>query len=250
MAINDPRTMRSPAGTWTGAEAAAVDVGLRRYMLNVYNYMASGLLLSGVVALLVSNTGLASVFFNIVDGRVVGYNALGWVAILAPIGLIFWMSAAAHRAQIGTLKAIYWAFVATMGIGLSVIMLTYTGVSVARVFFITAIAYGGLSLYGYTTKKDLSGMGTFLLMGLIGIIVASLVNIFLASTMLHFIVSVVGVLVFAGLTAYDTQRIKNTYFEVGGGELAERASIMGAVALYLNFINLFQFLMMFLGDRR
>jgi len=244
-------TDRRPMGfgtTWTQAEAAQIDVGLRQYMLRVYNYMASGLLLSGIVAALVANTSLMNVFFQVQDGRI-GYTGLGWVAILAPIGLIMWMSFGAQRMSVGKLQALYWAFVGLMGVGLSVALLTYTGASVARVFFITAIAYGGLSLYGYTTKKDLSGLGTFFMMGLIGLIVASVVNMFMASTMLQFMISVIGVLVFAGLTAYDTQRIKNSYFEVSGSGVEEHSAIMGAVALYLNFINLFQFLLHFLGNR-
>ncbi|MCB2106763.1 MAG: Bax inhibitor-1/YccA family protein [Rhodobacteraceae bacterium] len=237
------------ANTWDQAEAAQIDVGLRNYMLRVYNYMASGLLLSGIVAVLVANTGLQSVFFQVVDGRL-GYTGLGFVGILAPLGLILAMSFGAQRMKLGTLQALYWAFVATMGIGLSVILMVYTGASIARVFFITAAAFGGLSLYGYTTKRNLSGFGTFLVMGLIGLVIASLVNMFIASSMMQFVISVVGVLVFAGLTAYDTQRIKNTYFYVDGTGAEGHSAVMGAVSLYLNFVNLFQFLMMFFGQRQ
>ena len=232
--------------TWAGAAAGEMDLGLRKYLLGVYNYMASGLLLSGVVALLVANTGLRELFFTVQNGRF-GYSALGWVAILAPLGLIFAMNA---NRQIGTLKAMYWAFVTLMGVGLTVPLLAYTGASVARTFFVTAIAFGGLSLYGYSTKRDLTGFRSFLVMGLIGVVVASLINIFLASTMLQFMVSVVGVIVFAGLTAYDTQNLKRTYYAVGGSSVEEHSSIMGAVSLYLNFVNLFQILLSFMGDRR
>jgi FtsH-binding integral membrane protein len=252
-------TERRPLGrgyaeprTWdqAGAVAGEVDQGLRKYLLGVYNYMASGLLLSGIIALTVANTSLLNLFFKQgADGRF-GYTGLGLVAMLAPLGLIFFMSFTWQNRKPATLQALYWAFVALMGVGLTVPLLAYTGVSVARTFFITAIAFGGLSLYGYTTKRDLSGMGTFLLMGMIGLVVASLVNIFLASTMMHFIISAVGVLLFAGLTAYDTQNLKRTYYAVGGSGVEENSAIMGAVQLYLNFINLFQFLLAFLGDRR
>jgi FtsH-binding integral membrane protein len=234
---------------WVGTAAAAdIDLGLRKYLLGVYNYMASGLLLSGIVALTVANTGLARVFYRLnEDGRLVGYTGLGLVAMLAPIGMIFFMNA---NRQISTLKVLYWAFVALMGVGLTVPMLAYTGVSVARTFFITAIAFGGLSLYGYSTKRDLSGFRTFLIMGLIGIIVASVVNLFLHSTMVTFVVSIIGVLVFAGLTAYDTQNLKRTYYGVSGTGVEEHSAIMGATQLYLDFVNLFLFLLRFIGDRR
>jgi FtsH-binding integral membrane protein len=161
--------------------------------------------------------------------------------------MIFFMNA---NRQISTLKTLYWAFVALMGVGLTVPMLAYTGVSVARTFFITAISFGSLSLYGYSTKRDLSGFGTFLFMGLIGIVVASLVNMFLHSTMVTFVVSVIGVLIFAGLTAYDTQNLKRTYYGVSGTGAEEHSAIIGATQLYLDFINLFMFLLRFIGDRR
>jgi hypothetical protein len=236
-------------GTAT-AESAQIDAGLRRYMLNVYNYMASGLLLSGIVAVVVANTGLQDVFFqmNAETGRW-GYTGLGFVAMLAPLGIILAMSFGANRMGNAGLQGLYWALVATMGIGFAVLLKVYTGASVARVFFITAAAYGALSLYGYTTKKNLSGFGTFLFMGLIGMVIAGVVNIFMASSMLQFIISSVGLLVFSGLTAYDTQRIKNEYFEVQGTTFEERGAIMGAVSLYLNFVNLFQILLSFLGNR-
>ena len=211
--------------------------------------MASGLFLSGIVALTVANTSLKSVFFQFSNGRL-GYTGLGLLAMLAPIGLIMFMSWTWQNRKSSTMQALYWTFVTLMGIGLTVPMLAYTGVSVARTFFITAIAFGGLSLYGYTTKRDLSGMATFLMMGLIGIVVAGVVNMFIASTMMQFVISVVGVLVFAGLTAYDTQNLKRTYYAVGGSSVEENSAIMGAVQLYLNFINLFQLLLSFMGDRR
>lgn len=245
----DRRVFDRSYGAHGRAATAEIDVGLRQYMLRVYNYMASGLFLSGLVALLVANSSARDVFFRYSNGHV-GYTGLGLLAVFAPIGLILAMSFGATRMKTSTLQFLYWAFVATMGVGLSVLLLAYTGVSVTRVFFITAISFGGLSLYGYLTKRDLSGMATFLMMGLIGIVVASLVGMFWHSTMLQFMISVIGVLLFAGLTAYDTQRIKNTYFMMGNGTMAEASAIMGAVSLYLDFINLFQFLLYFMGNRR
>ena len=252
MAIETDRS--ATARPYAGADRAAaadIDVGLRQYMLRVYNYMASGLTLSGVVALLVANNaGLMNLFFQQSASGRVSYSGLGLIAVFAPIGLILAMSFGASRMKIGTLQALYWAFVATMGVSLASVLLLYTGVSVARVFFITAISFGGLSLYGYLTKRDLSGMSTFFMMGLIGLVVASVVNMFLQSTGMQFVMSAVGVLLFAGLTAYDTQRIKNSYFAVGGGAMAGHSAVMGAVTLYLDFINLFQFLLYFMGGRR
>jgi FtsH-binding integral membrane protein len=233
-----------------GAEAVQIDVGLRQYMLRVYNYMGSGLLLSGIVAMLVANTGARDLFFLTQNGAVAGYTGLGMIAVFAPIGLILAMSFGANKMTTNTLQVMYWSFVALMGVGLSVALLMYTGVSVARVFFITAISFGGLSLYGYLTKRDLSVFRTFLIMGLIGLLITMVVQIFVQSTALHFIYSAVGVLLFAGLTAYDTQAIKNTYSQVQNSSAEERSAVMGAVRLYLDFINLFMFLLQFLGARR
>ncbi len=240
---------RRPLTGVAGVESAAIHEGLRAYMLRVYNYMASGLLLSGIVAFAVANSSLITLFYQVEEGRLAGYTGLGLVSMFLPLGLILFMSFAGQNRSAGTMQVLYWLFVGTMGIGLSTILLTYTGVSVARTFVITATAFAGLSLYGYTTKKDLSGMGTFLLMGLIGLIVAMVVNMIWPSGVMGFIIPVVGVLIFAGLTVYDTQRIKSTYFQVEGSDKEEHAAVMGAVALYLNFINLFQFLLMFLGNR-
>ena len=233
------------------ADAAPIDAGLRQYMLRVYNYMASGLLLSGLVAYFVSeNTAMREVFFRVTESGRMGYTGMGYVAILAPIGLILAMSFGAQKMKLTTLQACYWGFVTLMGVGLSMILLRYTGASVSRVFLITATAFGGLSLYGYTTKRDLSAFRTFFVMGLIGLMVAMVVGMFVASTMLQFAISVVGVLLFAGLTAYDTQSIKNQYLMVRGSSMEGSSAVMGAVALYLDFVNLFQFLMAFLGVRR
>ena len=233
----------------TQVDSAEIHEGLRQYMLRVYNYMASGLFLSGIVALAVVNTGLIGAFYNVQGGQVVGYAPLGMIAMFAPLGMILAMSFAGHKMSAKAMQGMYWAFVATMGVGLSTILLTYTGVSVVRTLLITGIAYSSLSLYGYTTKKDLSGFGTFLLMGLIGLIVAIIVNMIWPTSMMGFIIPVIGVLIFAGLTVYDTQRIKSSYFAVQGTSAEEHSAVMGAVALYLNFINLFQFLLMFLGNR-
>ena len=233
---------RIATGIGTTAERADIDVGLRKYMLGVYNYMASGLLLSGVVALLVaSSPALLQAIFG---------TPLKWLFILAPLGFVFALSMGVNRFSYGTLQALFWAFAAVMGVSLATVFVVFTGASIARVFFITAATFAATSLYGYTTQRDLSGFGSFLFMGLIGIIIASLVNLFLQSSALQFAVSVIGVLVFTGLTAYDTQRIKEIYYEVQGTEFVGKSMIMGALSLYLDFINLFYMLMNLLGERR
>ena len=240
----------NPAGTIT--DQAAYDVGLRAHMLRVYNYMASGLALSGIVAFgLFSSAELASLFFQVAPGgRVVGLNRLGWIAIFAPLGLLLLVSARAASMSVGAVQAVYWAVTALMGVSLSLLLFRYTGASVARTFFVTAAAFGALSLYGYTTKRDLTAMGKFLFMGLIGLILAGLVNMIWPSGTMSFIISAAGVLIFSGLIAYDTQKIKEQYAEAWGTDTAEKVAIFGALSLYLDFVNLFQFLMMFLGQRR
>ena len=231
-------------------DSAVMDEGLRAYMLRVYNYMASGLLLSGIIAMAVAETELRNLFYLSDEaGRMVGYSGLGMISMFLPLGLIFFMSFTWQKRSAGTMQILYWVFVGTMGIGLSTILMAYTGESVVRTFVITAGAFAGLSLVGYTTKKNLSGFGTFFLMGLIGLILAMIVNMIWPSTLMGFVIPVVGVLIFAGLTVYDTQRIKSTYFMVEGSGLMEHTAVMGAVSLYLNFVNLFQFLLMFLGNR-
>ena len=237
------------AGTIT--DQAAFDVGLRAHMVRVYNYMASGLALSGIVAFgLFASAELASLFFQVQAGRVVGLNVLGWVAIFAPLGLLLLVSFRAATMSVGAVQAVDWAVTARMGVSLSLLLFRYTGASVARTFFVTAAAFGALSLYGYTTKRDLTAMGKFLFMGLIGLILAGLVNMIWTSGTMSFIISAAGVLIFSGLIAYDTQKIKEQYAEAWGTEMAEKVAIFGALRLYLNFVNLFQFLMMFLGQRR
>jgi hypothetical protein len=221
-------------------DRAAVDEGLRAYMLRVYNYMAMGLAITGVVAYVAATSGF---YVSIAQ------TPLIWVVMLAPLGMVFLLSARIHKMSVGGAQIAFWAFAGLMGLSLSYIFLAYTGTSITRVFLVTAASFGALSLYGYTTSKDLSGWGSFLFMGLIGIILASLVNIFLASSALQFAVSVIGVLVFAGLTAYDTQQIKEMYFEGDGTAVAGRKAIMGALRLYLDFINLFVMLLSLFGNR-
>ncbi|MCC6467029.1 MAG: Bax inhibitor-1/YccA family protein [Alphaproteobacteria bacterium] len=228
---------------------ADIDVGLRQYMLRVYNYMASGLALTGIVAYMVANSSLLGLFFAATP-RGIAPTLLGWVAMIAPIGIVFLLSFRVHAMSAAAAQAAFWAYAAINGIGLTTIFLQFTGVSVVRVFFITAATFGAMSLYGYTTKRDLTGMGTFLFAGLIGIVVAGLVNIFLQSPAVMFAISVIGVVVFVGLTAYDTQRIKEIYFEGDGEEIAAKKSIMGALTLYLDFINIFIMLMQLFGDRK
>jgi len=226
-----------------------IDQGLRSYMLKVYNLMALGLAITGVAAYLGFN-------FAVQDGQLTQFGVLlfqsplRWVVILAPLAAVFFLSFRINRMSVAAAQTTFWVYAALVGLSLSSIFLVYTQSSITQTFFVTAASFGALSLYGYTTKRDLSAMGSFLIMGLFGLIIASIVNIFLASSALQFAVSVIGVLIFAGLTAYDTQRIKELYYEADGAEVAGRKAIMGALTLYLDFINLFMFLLRFLGDRR
>ena len=235
----------------TIADQASFDAGLRAHMVRVYNYMASGLALSGIVAFgLFSSVELASLFFEIQAGRVIGLNILGWIAIFAPLGLLLLTSFRAAQMSVTAVQAVYWAVTALMGVSLSLLLFRYTGASVARTFFVTAAAFGALSLYGYTTKRDLTAMGKFLFMGVIGLIIAGLVNMIWPSGTMGFIISAAGVLIFSGLIAYDTQKIKEQYAEAWGTDTAEKVAIFGALSLYLDFVNLFQFLMSFMGQSR
>ena len=241
----DPRTTTTgfdPAVS-VGVPRAARDAGLRSYMLKVYNYMASGVLLTGIVALLFANSGMAAQVFG-------GGGLLPWVIIFSPLAIVFAMSFGANRMQTSTLQILFWAFATLMGLSMSTIFLVYTGVSIAQTFFAVAAAFMGLSLWGYTTKKDLSGFGTFLIMGVVGLLVALIINLFLQSPAMHLAISAIGVLLFAGLTAYDTQRIKSMYDHVRGTDMIGKVVIMGALSLYLDFINMFTFLLQFMGDRR
>jgi FtsH-binding integral membrane protein len=254
-----------------GTTAAVVDAGLRAYMLHIYNYMVLGLAITGFAALgiyMLSMTGdaasAAKVLRNGVEipaqirggvfltplGYAIFVSPLKWAIILAPLALVFVLSFGIERLRPSVAQVLFWVFSALVGISLASIFMVYTHTSIVRVFFITAASYGALSLWGYTTQRDLSGMGSFLIMGLFGVIIAMLVNLFLQSSALQFVVSVVGVLVFAGLTAWDTQRLKNEYiYGALEGEAAERSAIMGALSLYLNFINLFTLLLQLLGQR-
>ena len=235
----------------TVADQASFDVGLRAHMVRVYNYMASGLALSGIVAFgLFSSAELAGLFFQVQAGRVVGLNMLGWIAIFAPLGLLLLVSFRAAQMSVGAVQAVYWAVTALMGVSLSLVLFRYTGASVARTFFVTAAAFGALSLYGYTTKTDLTAMGKFLFMGVVGLVLAGIVNMIWPSGTMSFIISAAGVLIFSGLIAYDTQKIKEQYADAWGTDMAEKVAIFGALSLYLDFVNLFQFLMSFLGQER
>ena len=240
----------------TIADQATYDAGLRAHMVRVYNYLASGLALSGIVAFaLFTIPSLQAIFFQMGMTRggatvVVGLNILGWVAIFAPLGLLLLVSFRAAQMSTAAVQASYWAVTALMGVSLSLLLFRYTGASVARTFFVTAAAFGALSLYGYTTKRDLTAMGKFLFMGLIGLVLASLVNMFFPSGTMSFIISAVGVVIFSGLIAYDTQKIKEQYADAWGSDAAEKVAVFGALSLYLDFVNLFQFLMSFLGQER
>ena len=240
-------------GTWTSsqADAAQIDAGLREYMLRVYNYMGSGLALTGILAFLVANTGaLQQLFFQISPQGGVGLTGLGWLVTIAPIGLVLALSFGIQRMSASTAQSLFWVYAGLMGVSLSSVLLVYTGASVARTFFITAASFGALSLWGYTTKRDLTGFGSFLFMGLIGLVLVSIVNLFWPNGMMTFIISVQGVLIFAGLTAYDTQKIKEMYWAGDDHETMRRKAVMGALTLYLDFINLFIYMLRFVGDRR
>jgi FtsH-binding integral membrane protein len=242
-------------GTAVGREAGVIDQGLRAYMIRVYNYLASGVAITGVVAYAIYAmsvvTGTAGAVTGLTPfGNFMFASAFKWVVIFAPLAMVFYLSMRIGKMSLGAAQVAFWVFAALMGASISSIFLVYAGESIARVFFISAAAFGALSLWGYTTSKDLSGWGSFLFMGLIGIIIASLVNLFIGSTALQFAVSVIGVLVFAGLTAYDTQQIKEMYSANDDGTMSGRKAVMGALRLYLDFINLFLMLLQLFGDRR
>ena len=235
------------------AGVAAVDAGLRAYMLRVYNYMLVGLGLTGTVAWLTAETPLSQIFYNqvqTVNGTMLQPNILGWIAMFAPLGMVFFLSFRIQKMSFAAAQMTFWAYAALMGVSLATILFIYTGTSIAMTFFVTAATFGAMSLWGYTTSRDLTGFGSFLFMGLIGLVLASLANLFFHSTQLQFVVSVIGVLLFTGLTAYDSQSIKNMYFVSDDGEVMGKKAIMGALRLYLDFINLFLFLLRFMGNSR
>lgn len=255
MAEYDRQTLGARAGS-----ALAIDEGLRSYMLRVYNYMGIGLVVTGLAAWFAAAAAITTnpdaAVATMQNGTMLtqwGYllfaSPLQWVVMLAPLAFVLVLSFGINKLSVGASQAIFWAFAAVMGLSLSSIFLVYTGASIAKVFFITAATFGAMSLYGYTTKRDLTGMGNFLMMGLIGIVIASIVNIFMASGPLDFAISVLGVLIFTGLTAYDTQKIKESYSEHYGADVMAKNAIMGALSLYLDFINLFMMLLRLFGNR-
>lgn len=240
----DPFNTRSPTqrvsleGNQQDTQVA-FDAGLRDHMLKVYNYMASGVFLTGIVAMVFAQTAFAQ---NMGGG-------MRMILMFSPLAFIMAMSFGVNKMQTSTLHTLFWAFCVVMGLSMSQIFMIFSGASIAQTFFATAAAFMGLSLYGYTTKRDLSGFGTFLIMGVVGLLVASIANIFLQSSAMQWAISSLGVLIFAGLTVYDTQKIKSTYFQLAGTSMLGKAAIMGALNLYLDFVNMFQFLLSFLGSR-
>ena len=255
MAEYDRQTLGARAGS-----ALAIDEGLRSYMLRVYNYMGIGLVVTGLAAWFAAAAAITTnpdaAVGQLANGQYVtqwGYllfaSPLQWVVMLAPLAFVLVLSFGINKLSVPAAQATFWAFAAIMGLSLSSIFLVYTDASIAKVFFITAATFGAMSLYGYTTKRDLTGIGNFLIMGLIGLIIASIVNIFLASSMLEFAISAIGVLIFVGLTAYDTQKVKESYDEGLGSEVLHKSAVMGALSLYLDFINLFLMLLRLFGNR-
>lgn len=235
----EPRMEQQLAGRAVGVEQ--IDSGLRSHMLSVYNYMGLALALTGLTAFVTASTPF---MVQLIFG-----TPLQWVVMLAPLGFIFFLGAKVRTMSVSAAQLTFWAFAITMGLSMASIFLVFTGTSIARVFFITAATFGAMSLYGYTTQRDLSKYGSFLFMGLIGIVIASIVNIFIGSSALQFAVSVIGVLVFTGLTAWDSQRIKEEYSTLQGADVLTKGAIMGALSLYLNFINLFMMLLHLFGNR-
>ncbi len=224
-----------------GVDRVSFDAGLRAHMQRVFNYMGGGLALTGLIAWVVANTALAGIIFG---------TPLRWVAILSPLAFMLVMNFKMQTISSSGLKTLFWCFCTAMGLSMGGLFLIFTGASVARAFFITAATFGAMSLWGYTTKRDLTSMGAFMLMGVLGLLIASVVNLFFVSSMLHWIVSVVGVVIFTGLTAYDVQRIKQTYSESWGTETNDKLAVSGALSLYLNFINAFQFMLELTGTMR
>jgi uncharacterized protein len=231
------------ARTADGGISVAVDAGLRAHMLKVYNYMTSAVLLTGLVAMMFARTELA-------QDLMINGGILSWVIILSPLAAVLAMNFGINRMSTSTLQAVFWGFAVLMGLSMARVFMIFTGESIAQTFFATAAAFAGLSLWGYTTKKDLSGWGSFLIMGVVGLMVASIINIIFGPTeTMGWVISSLGVLIFAGLTAYDTQQIKSFYFQVQGSDMVGKAAIMGALSLYLDFVNMFQFLLSFMGSR-
>jgi FtsH-binding integral membrane protein len=243
---SDPQTTATGRPAGIGAQDVAFDAGLRSYMLSVYNYMASGVLLTGIVSLLFSMGGADSYAARLLQGG----GILPIVIIFSPLALIWWLSLGIQRMSETTAKTLYWAQVILNGLSLSMVLLHYTGASIAAAFFGSAAAFGSLSLYGYTTQRNLAPIGTFLMMGLIGIIVAMLINLFFHSSTMTMLINVIGVLIIAGLTAWSTQQVKSMYYSVQGSDFFGKSVVLGALVLYLNFLNMFQFLLSIMGNRR
>ncbi len=246
---------RNYASVRTGyrTDQVAIDAGLRAYMIRVYNYMTAGVALTGLVAWFTFSAAVTDAGGSLqltAFGHAIFQSPLMWVFVLAPLGLVFALSYGINRLSAGTALMLFFVYAGLLGLSLASIFLVYTGASITRVFFISAATFGAMSLYGYTTQRDLTGIGSFMFMGLIGIVIASLVNIFLKSTGLDWAISIIGVIVFVGLTAYDTQRIKEMYDVNDDGTIAGRKAVMGALSLYLDFINLFLMLLRLFGDRR
>ena len=234
-----------------GRRAAAIDEGLRAYMNKVYGLMATGMLITGLAAWAIAGLAVAPDGNLTQLGHAIFVSPLKWVIMFAPLAVVFGFGAALNRLSVSGATTVFYLFSALMGVSISWIFLAYTTVSIIQTFFVTAIAFASLSIYGYVTKRDLSGLGTFLMMGVVGLIVASLVNLFMQSSAMSFVISFLGVLIFAALTAYDTQRIKNMYLQMAqsDADFLGKAAIMGALQLYLDFLNLFMFLLQFLGNR-
>jgi FtsH-binding integral membrane protein len=248
MADFDNRLMRGVATADT-----TTDLGLRAHMLRVYNYMSGALALTGVVAWLTANSPLLNMMYHQVDtarGIALQPTILGWVVMLAPLALVFLLSFRINQMSFAAAQSTFWAYAALVGASLSSILIVYTGASVALTFFVTAATFGTMSLWGYTTQRDLTGFGSFLMMGVFGLIIAMLANFFFKSPAISFAISILGVLIFTGLTAYDTQKIKQYYYVGDDGSVAGKKAIMGALALYLDFLNIFLFLLRFMGNRR
>ncbi len=229
---------------------AMVDEGLKDYMLKVYNFMAGGLAVTALAAYVCLNTSLINLFFSVNSYGQASMSALGWIILFAPLVMVFAFSWVLHRGTTQQIQLVFWAFSAVMGLSLTPTLLAYTGASVARIFLITAAMFGSMSLYGYTTKKDLTSMGSFMIMGVWGIVIASIVNIFLKSPGLSYAISILAVIAFTALTAYDTQKIRQIYMSYDDGDTLTRKAIAGALELYLDFINMFLALLRLFGDRR
>ncbi len=241
--MNDNRFMSS-----SQAQASQIDLGLRSYMLGVYNHMTTALALTGLMAMALNFLSFSGGQLTTI-GHIFYNTPMKWVVILAPLGMVFYISARLNKISAGKARNLFYVYAGLMGLSLSSLLLIYTGASVARAFFVTAAAFAALSIYGYTTKKSLTGLGSFLIMGVFGLIIAQIVNIFLASSSLDFMITIIGVLIFAGLTAYDTQKIKNMYLAGDDNETAGKKSVLGALTLYLDFILMFQFLLALIGNR-